>query len=44
MVEYNIVKYCNYCKKRFVVGKGDKRKVYCDNCQKKADKHKAKNE
>ena len=37
MEEYNIVKYCRYCKKRFVVNKGSK-KYLCDKCQKNEDK------
>lgn len=37
MVEYNIVKYCSLCSKRFVVGKRDARKVYCADCENKVD-------
>ncbi|MGM5481681.1 MAG: hypothetical protein ACQESE_04715 [Nanobdellota archaeon] len=40
MVEYNVVKYCSLCSKRFVVGKRDARKMYCDDCQKKVDEQK----
>lgn len=35
MVDYNIVKYCRSCKKRFVVGRGKVRIIYCAECQKK---------
>ena len=35
MVEYNVVKYCSLCSKRFVVGKKDVRKVYCTECEHK---------
>ena len=38
MAEYNIVKYCRLCKKRYVVTKGESKKNYCDECQKKIDK------
>lgn len=37
MVDYNIVKYCKLCKKRFVLRKGDVNKNYCDTCQQKID-------
>jgi len=33
MVDYNIVKYCRLCKKRFVVPKGESKKNFCDVCQ-----------
>ena len=38
MIDYQIVKYCRMCKKRFVVNKTEARKNYCDECQKKLDK------
>ncbi|MBN1377025.1 hypothetical protein JW949_01685 [Candidatus Woesearchaeota archaeon] len=38
MVNYNIVKYCRLCKKRFVVKKEESKKKYCNNCQLKIDK------
>ncbi|MDP2908735.1 MAG: hypothetical protein Q8N77_02920 [Nanoarchaeota archaeon] len=38
VVEYNTVKYCRLCKKRFVVTKNDKWKYYCDDCQAKINK------
>ncbi len=34
MVDYNIVKFCRACRKRFVVNKGENGKHYCDKCQK----------
>lgn len=33
MVEYRIVKYCRFCKKRMLLEKGDTKKYYCDKCQ-----------
>jgi hypothetical protein len=38
MVDYNIVKYCRWCRVRFVVPKKDAKKYYCNKCQKKVDK------
>ena len=38
MVQYNLVKYCALCRKRFVVGKGESRIRYCKPCQTKVDK------
>lgn len=38
MVNYKIVKHCRRCKVRYVVMKGQNRKNYCDDCQKKLDK------
>ncbi|MBS3131729.1 hypothetical protein J4212_04820 [Candidatus Woesearchaeota archaeon] len=38
MAEYNIVKFCRLCRKRYVVGKSDSKKNYCDACQVKANK------
>jgi len=38
MADYNIVKYCGLCKKRFVVNKKDARKYFCDVCQVKINK------
>jgi len=40
MVEYNVVKYCRMCKKRFLVGKSEAKKNFCDACQKIYDKGK----
>jgi hypothetical protein len=40
MVEYNVVKYCRMCKKRFLVGKSEARKNFCDACQKIYDESK----
>jgi len=39
MAEYNIVKYCRLCKKRYLVDKSEKRKHYCSKYQKIADKN-----
>ena len=33
LVDYNLVKYCRMCKKRFVVNKSESKKNYCDDCQ-----------
>jgi len=38
MVEYRMVKYCGLCRTRFLVNKGESRRIYCDDCQKKVDK------
>ncbi|MBU1632185.1 MAG: hypothetical protein KJ580_03170 [Nanoarchaeota archaeon] len=43
MIEYNLVKYCRWCKKRFVVDKGKVRMIYCTECQKKVLAEKEKN-
>ena len=40
MVKYNQVKYCSFCKKRFVVESGTKA-FYCSSCQKKFSTRKA---
>ena len=40
MADYNIVKYCRLCKKRFVVGKSEAKKNYCDVCQLKVGNEK----
>ena len=37
MVEYNIVKYCRLCKKRFVVNRGESKKNLCNDCQLEID-------
>ena len=39
MADYKIVKYCRWCKKRFVVGKVDAKKNYCEDCHIKAKKY-----
>ena len=38
MVDYQIVKYCRMCKKRFVVNKSEAKKNYCNECQLKLEK------
>ncbi len=38
MVDYNIVKHCRACKKRFVVSKKNSGKNYCSKCQKEFNK------
>lgn len=38
MVEYNIVKHCGLCKKRYVINRKDAKKNYCDDCQIKINK------
>lgn len=38
MVEYNTIKFCKSCKKKFVVSRGGKWKFYCSDCQAKIDK------
>jgi len=38
MINYNIVKYCGLCRKRFVVGKDQARKRFCNKCQLKINK------
>ena len=37
MVEYNVVKYCLRCKKRFVVDKQNRRNIYCPGCKDTVD-------
>ncbi len=37
MANYKIVKYCGMCKKRFVVQKGESKRIYCDDCQKRLE-------
>ena len=32
VVDYKIVKYCGFCKKRFTVNKGEARTYYCPEC------------
>ena len=44
MVDYNIVKSCGLCRKRFVVEKADKRRRFCKPCQKRVDKSKEEDE
>jgi hypothetical protein len=44
MVDYNVVKKCRLCSGRFVVNKVDKRKGFCDPCQKRMDKSKSEEE
>ncbi len=43
-MEYNIVKNCGLCKVRFVVPKAEKRRRFCNICQKKVDKSKKEEE
>ena len=38
MAEYNIIKYCRLCKKRYVVKRTEAKKHYCDDCQIKMNK------
>ncbi len=42
MVDYNLVKFCRVCKKRFLVNKKEAKKNYCDSCQKKYEENKEK--
>jgi len=44
MVEYNIIKYCRICKKRFIVNRGESKIVFCPNCQIKVDTERNKEE
>ena len=44
MIDYKIVKYCIICKKRYVVQKGDSRRIYCDECTAKLAKRQAEKE
>jgi len=39
LVDYRIVKYCGLCKKRFVVNKGENKKIYCEDCYQKVLKY-----
>ena len=41
MIDYKIVKYCIICKERYVVRKGDSRRIYCDVCTAKVAKQRA---
>jgi len=38
MVEYNIIKNCRLCRVRFVVKRVESKKIFCDKCEKIADK------
>lgn len=38
MVEYKLVKFCRFCKKRMVVDKSESKVNYCNDCQKKFGK------
>jgi hypothetical protein len=38
MVDYKIVKYCRLCRERFVVHKGEAKRLYCDRCEKRIAK------
>lgn len=44
MVEYRVVKYCRKCNKRYLVNKGEGRKIFCEDCFRKILKQKAKEE
>ena len=33
MMDYKLVKYCRFCKKKFFASRGESRKYYCDDCQ-----------
>jgi len=37
MVDYKIVKHCRLCRKRFVVNKGESKRIYCDECKLKIE-------
>ncbi|MBI2663742.1 hypothetical protein HYX10_00165 [Candidatus Woesearchaeota archaeon] len=37
MADYNVVLFCKGCKKRLVVASKDKRRLFCNSCQKKSD-------
>ena len=37
MIDYKIIKFCRICKKRYIVKKGENKKIYCDECQKRID-------
>jgi hypothetical protein len=37
MFDYKTIKYCRLCKKKFFIHKGEKKKNYCDECEKKLD-------
>lgn len=38
MVEYNLVKECGLCKKKFTVPKKEFKRIYCKECQAKVNK------
>ncbi len=38
MVEYNIRIECRHCRTWFVVGRRESKRIYCDKCEKKANK------
>jgi len=38
MVEYNMINFCRRCRARFVVGRRDSKRAYCDKCEKIKDK------
>jgi hypothetical protein len=44
MADYREVKYCRKCKVRYLVNKGEGRKVYCVDCYKDLLKNRAKEE
>jgi hypothetical protein len=44
MADYREVKYCRRCKVRYLVNKGEGKKVYCEDCYKKLLKERAKKE
>ncbi len=39
VISYRMVKYCRLCKKRYLVNKGEAKKVYCPECFKKICKN-----
>ncbi len=41
-INYRIVKYCRLCKKRYLVNKGEVKKVYCEGCFDKMFKNRKK--
>ncbi len=38
MIKYNIHKECRLCRARFIVPNGQSKRIYCDKCEKKANK------
>ncbi len=42
MANYREVKYCRRCKKRYLVDKGQGKKVFCEDCYKLVLKERAK--
>jgi len=38
MIDYKIIKNCRICRERFVVHKGEAKRIYCDKCEAKQKK------